>query len=259
MPNAWLRVVKPAGITETICRWCRILGKQLRWPIVGCVRFGDFRRVQPISRVFGLDRGERAQCIDRYYIEEFLSVRASDIRRHVLEIAEDTYTVRFGKGHVTHSDVLHVNDTNPRATLIADLTKADNIPSNSFDCIICTQTLQFIYDVEAAVRTLHRILRPGGVLLATLAGISQISRYDMERWGDYWRFTTKSVERLMAEAWPSQSVEIHACGNVLAAVAYLQGLTISELTKAELDSHDPDYQLVLTVRAVKSLDSGESA
>jgi SAM-dependent methyltransferase len=246
------------GIKNAIGRFREALAEWLHWPIVGYVRFGDLGRVQPISRVFGLDRGGRALCIDRYYIEQFLSTRAGEIQGRVLEIADDIYTARFGNGKVTRSDILHVNDTNPRATLIADLTKADTIPSDSFDCIICTQTLQFIYDLRAAVNTLHRILRPGGVLLATVPGISQISRYDMDRWGDYWRFTTRSLETLLGEFWPRENVEVRSCGNVLAAVAYLHGLTTRELTSLQLDSYDPDYQLVLTVRAVKPLDSSES-
>ncbi len=246
------------GIKGMIGRIRNTLGAWLHWPIVGHVRFGDLRRVQPISRLFGLDRGDRAFCIDRYYIERFLSARAGDIRGRVLEIGDDIYTTQFGNGHVTQHEILHVNDTNPRATIIADLTKADNIPSDSFDCIICTQTLQFIYDARAAVNTLHRILRPGGVLLATVPGISQISRYDMDRWGDFWRFTTRSLETLLGSFWRPENIEVRSCGNVLAAVALLHGLTTRELTGPQLDFHDPDYQLVLTIRAVKPHDSRES-
>jgi SAM-dependent methyltransferase len=247
-----------SGIKGMIGRLRNTLGTWLHWPIVGHVRFGDLSRLQPISRVFGLDRGDRACCIDRYYIEQFLSARAGDIRGRVLEIADDSYTTQFGNARVTQRDILHVNDTNPRATIIADLTKADHIPDDSFDCIICTQTLQFIYDVRAAVRTLHRILRPGGALLATVPGISQISRYDMDRWGDYWRFTTRSLETLMGEVWRPENIEVRSRGNVLAAVAYLHGLTTRELTSLQLDAHDPDYQLLLTVRAVKPLERRES-
>ena len=46
-----------------------------------------------LSRDFGFDRGTP---IDRYYIESFLSTHASDIRGHVLEVADNTYTRRFG-------------------------------------------------------------------------------------------------------------------------------------------------------------------
>jgi hypothetical protein len=106
--------------------------------------------------------------------------------------------------------------------------------------------------VHSAVRTLHRILRPGGVVLATVPGISQIVRYDMDRWGDYWRFTSLSARRLFEEAGFSKSdtiVEAH--GNVLVATAFLQGLSTRDLQTEELNHQDPDYEVLITVRAVK--------
>ncbi|MDT7947006.1 MAG: methyltransferase domain-containing protein [Thermoflexus sp.] len=169
----------------------------------------------------------------------------------MLEIGDDTYTRRFGGDRVARSDVLHVQEGNPKATIVADLTCADSIPSDTFDCIIFTQTLHVIYDVRAAIRHLHRILKPGGVLLATFPGISQINRYDMDRWGDYWRFTTLSARRLFEEVFPPGNVTVRAYGNVLAAVAFLHGLSAEELRREELDYHDPDYELIITVRAVK--------
>jgi hypothetical protein len=221
------------------------------WPPVGWVRFGSLRRTTPISRIFGLDRGLREQCIDIYFIERFLSRHDNDIHGHVLEFGDDIYTGKFGKGRVTKSDVLSVSPGNPHVTIVADLTQASQIPSDEYDCIICTQTLQCVFDVREALKTLYRILKPGGTLLTSLSGISQISRYDMDRWGDYWRFTTKSAESMYREFWPPECVQIHVDGNVLLAVAYLHGLTIDEINAADLDCHDPDYQLVITVRAVK--------
>ena len=154
------------------------LHRLLLWPPVNHVRFGNFRRLAPISNTFGLDRG---LPIDRYYIEKFLTENKNDIYGNVLEIGNDTYTRKYGHEKVTKSDILHVIEGNEKASIVADLTKADSIPSNTFNCIILTQTLQFIFDISAAVRTLHRILIPGGVLLVTVPGISRISRYDMDR------------------------------------------------------------------------------
>jgi SAM-dependent methyltransferase len=211
------------------------------------VRFGSMRRTEPLSRQWGYDRG---QPIDRYYIEQFLEANSASIRGRVLEIADSTYTRRFGRG-VTRVDVLHVVEGNPVATIVGDLTSADHIPSDAFDCVVITQTLQFIYEVRSALATVHRIIRPGGVALATAPGISQISRPDMDRWGDHWRFTTASIRRLFAEVFPDDLVSVEAHGNVLAATAFLYGLSARELSRAELDARDPDYQLVLCVRAVK--------
>src|SRR3989338_5920044 len=232
MPSGLISKRVIAVIPPAVRRWLRRRWEYLACrPPVGTVRFGNLRRLAPVSRTFGFDRG---LCIDRYYIEAFLASYASDIRGHVLEIGDDSYTRKFGAGRVTRSDVLHRQEGNPKATLVGDLTDAQHIPSDTFDCIIFTQTLQFIYDVRAALTHLHRILKPGGILLATIPGISQISRHDMERWGDYWRFTTLSARRLFEEIFPKSNVTVQAYGNVLTAIAFLEGLVVNELRREEL-------------------------
>ena len=203
------------------------------------------RGAEPVSRVFGLDRG---RPVDRFYIERFLKAHSADIRGRVLEVAEPTYTQWFGSG-VTQSDVLHVQPGDPQATIVGDLTTGEGIPRDAFDCIVLTQTLHVIYDVRAAIAGARAALKPGGVLLVTLPGISQISRVDMEGWGDYWRFTTASARRLFGEAFDDFELEAH--GNVLASAAFLYGLAQDELEPEELAVDDPDYELVITVRAVR--------
>jgi SAM-dependent methyltransferase len=140
---------------------------------------------------------------------------------------------------------------NPQATLVGDLSTGEGVPQDAFDCIILTQTLPFIFDVKGAIQHSYAALKPGGVLLVTIPGISQISRHDMDNWGDYWRFTTLSAGRLFAECFPPDHVAVEAHGNLLVATAFLQGLVTEELTRRELDHHDPDFELIITVRAVK--------
>jgi glycosyltransferase involved in cell wall biosynthesis/SAM-dependent methyltransferase len=218
-------------------------------PPPGWVDLGHLRRRTPISRDFGFDRG---LPVDRYYIDQFLMACAGDIRGRVLEIAEDTYARRFGGSVVTQIDVLHVTGEEPKATLVGDLTDAPHIPSAAFDCIILTQTLQFIYDVPSALATIHRILRPGGVVLGTVPGITQISMYDMQRWGQFWSFTELSVQRLFASVFAQGAIRVEGYGNVLAAVGFLHGLATHELGVDALKIRDPDYPLIITVRAVKA-------
>ena len=213
------------------------------------VRLGGLRRLTPVSRKFGWDRG--GLPVDRYYIERFLQDHARDIRGRVLEARDDAYTRRFGGASVTQADVLHPTRDNPRATIVADLTRGETIPDDAFDCVVLTQVLPFISDVQGAVRTLHRILRPGGVALVTVPGISQIIRYDMDRWGDYWRFTTLSIRRVFEHAFPAGEIAVEAHGNVLVATAFLHGLSTRDLHPHELDYRDSDYEVLITVRAVK--------
>jgi glycosyltransferase involved in cell wall biosynthesis/SAM-dependent methyltransferase len=238
------RRIIPALLREWVL--ARLTGREYR-PPPGWVHLGHLRRLRPIGQDFGFGRG---LPVDRYYIEQFLATHADDIRGRVLEIADDTYARRFGGNRVTSTEVLHVTGADGPATIVADLTDASNIASASFDCVILTQTLQFIYDVRRALATVQRILRPGGVVLATLPGITQISRYDMERWGQFWSFTTLSAQHLFAEVFP-MSVQVEAYGNVLAAVAFLHGLASHEIGRAALDHGDPDYQLIIGVRAAK--------
>lgn len=213
----------------------------------GEIQFGDLRRLTPISQQFGYDRG---RPIDRYYIEGFLERHKADIQGRVLEIGDNTYTQAFGGPSVTTSDVLHIVEGNPHATIVGDLTCAAHIPSDTFDCIILTQTLDLIYDVRAALRTVYRILKPGGVVLATVPGISPIGH---DEWTESlcWNFTAVSTRRLFGETFPPSNVQVEAFGNVLVATAFLYGLAVEDLHEEELDFRDRGYDLLMTVRATK--------
>jgi len=219
-------------------------------PPVGWIRFGSLGRLQPVSAVWGHDRGSP---INRHYIESFLSNHADDIHGRVLEVADNKYTVRFGGERVIKSDILHNSLDNSNATIVSDLAKAENIPDNLFDCIILTQVMQYIYDSRAAVRTLHRILKPGGVMLATLPGLEKVSVVDDARWGDYWRFTEKSGNVLFTEAFGAGNVKTHSYGNVFSAIASLMGLSQEDVQLHDLNAASADFPVIVAVRAVKSV------
>ena len=212
------------------------------------VRFGSLRRTAPVSRQFGFDRG---LPIDRQYIESFLKDHAADIQGHVLEIGDDFYSRRFGAERITRQDILHVVPGHPGATIIADLANADHLASEQFDCIVLTQTLHYIFDLQVAVATLYRILKRGGSLLVTLPGISAVCRDQADKESDCWRFTDASARRLFSAQFGEANVAVRTYGNVLSAISFLQGLAAKELQPNELEDHDPDYQVTITVRAFK--------
>jgi hypothetical protein len=211
--------------------------------------FNDFSRTKPVSDVFGLDRGSP---IDRYYVENFLNQRSELIKGRVLEIGDSLYSRRFGGTGVEAYEVLHATRDNRAATIFGDLTDCSTLPGNAVDCFICTQTFNFIFEVKKAVQGAHYLLKPGGVLLATVAGISQISRYDMDRWGDYWRFTTASIKKIFEPVFTG-GVDIESFGNAMAASAFLQGVAVEDLPdRALLDVNDPNYQIIITIVARKA-------
>ena len=251
-PPAPSRVAGKSLISPRLRAWLvsQQRKRRLQWPRRGSVSFGDLRRVTPVSGKFGLDRG---RPIDRYYIEGFLADSAQHIYGRCLELGDAYYTNTLGADRVTQADVLHVVAGNPEATIIADLTDAPHIPSDAFDCIIFTQSLQMIVDMGAALATLHRILKPGGMLLLTTSGISKVGRrLGRDDWGEYWRLTAQGVEVLAAQHFPGAEVEVIPYGNVLTAVAYLQGLSLEELEPAELDYVDPDYEVIVAARIRKA-------
>ncbi|HEB87122.1 MAG TPA: methyltransferase domain-containing protein [Gammaproteobacteria bacterium] len=215
----------------------------------------NLRSTSPISKVFGLDRGTP---IDRVYIEHFLKENSSLIGGVVLEIAENTYSKKYGVG-VEKYEILHATPDNKDATIIGDLTNPDSLPDNAVDCFICTQTFNFIYDFKAAIRGAYRLLKPGGTLLATASGLSQISRYDMDRWGDYWRFTDLSARKSFGEVFGEENVSVTVYGNVLSCVAFLEGISAEEITEAELFHRDPDYQMTIVIKATKPMADASSS
>jgi SAM-dependent methyltransferase len=222
----------------------RVLGKRSGSP-PGYVRFGSFRRLRPIGPDWGYERG---LPLDRYYIEKFIGLHAADVKGHVLEVRDNEYTKRYGGDRVVKSNVISLSADDGSPTIVADITRADHIPSDMFDCIIFTQTLHLIYDVRAAVKTLYRILKPRGVLLVTVPTVSKIAS---EERSDHWRLTSHSCSTLFREFFPSDQLTITSYGNVLSAIAFLEGLAVPELKKSELEFADPEFEMLVSVRAVK--------
>jgi SAM-dependent methyltransferase len=194
---------------------------------------------------------ERGLPVHRNYLEEFLTLHAVDIRGHCLEFQEDTYMTRLGGDRVTRLDILHkAGDKESRhATLIADLTKPNALPGNTFDCIVCTYVLHLVYDFQRFTSELHRLLRPGGVLLIAVPHITIC----YPQYGEFWRFTVEGLRRVLAQEFGTQGVEVVSYGNSLTAAGELRGLAAFDFTKAELAFHDDRYGLLLGARGVKSV------
>jgi GT2 family glycosyltransferase/SAM-dependent methyltransferase len=215
-------------------------------PPIGLVDFGQLSNTSPISLNFGWDRGTP---IDRYYIENFLAKHAEDITGRVLEIGDDSYSRRYGS-KVSKQDVLHIDPHHAKATLFGDLTQPGILPDEAFDCIILTQTLQLIFELEESVTRLNAALKPGGILLLTVPGISPIDRGEWaSQW--CWSFTAVSIRRLFLRRFTSDALDIKTHGNVFAAMAFLQGASLEEIDRSKLDIHDQAYPVIITLRAQK--------
>lgn len=200
---------------------------------------------RPLSVRWGMDRG---LPIHRYYIAQFLAAHRADIRGVCLEFEDCLYVNWFGGSAVERVEILHGDNQNPKATIVADLTKPNNLPGAQFDCVICTHVLHIIPEPHRLVGELHRLLKPGGVLLVA---VPQASMCD-PRQGELWRFTREGLRLTLTTAFHDDQVSVEAFGNSLTAAGELRGLVAGEFSRAELNQHDERFAVEVCARAVKS-------
>lgn len=205
--------------------------------------------LEPRCRGYGYKMGTP---IDRYYIEKFLEEKKDVIKGDVLEVSEDTYTKKYGgncKSHILSFD----NSVKADNVVVGDLTDADSLPENRFDCFICTQTLNFIFDVESAIKNIYHILKENGIALVTVASVSQISKYDHERWGDYWRFTDQGIMTLFSKYFKEENIEVASYGNYFSAISLFSGIVVEDIKeKNVLDVKDDEFPVVICLKVMKN-------
>lgn len=197
---------------------------------------------RPISRRCGYERG---MPIDRYYIEKFINANKSYIHGTVMEVADNQYTKKFING-VKKSLVMHVNGWGKNVVQV-NLETGDGVQEyiNSIDCFICTQTVQMIYDMKAAVQSIYQMLKPGGVALITIAGIAGLSLYDYYNWGEYWRVTPKALQMIMEDVFSRDKIKVINYGNVKTTIAFLYGLCVEDLNQKDFIYDDEQFSMLI--------------
>jgi len=200
--------------------------------------------IEPFSWRWGLDRG---RPFHRYYIDRFLTQHRNDIRGTVLEFQDPEYVPRLSPDRNVQLEILHLDHSNPVATIVGDLTKATTLPPGHFDCIVCTHVLHHIGDLAAAVDGLYRMLRPGGVLLAAVPAVSMdgVDNHEL------WRFTTAGLNWILCRSFRQTNVTVQSFGNSLTAAAEIRGLTTEEFSAQEIDHCDPHFAVEVCARAVR--------
>lgn len=208
------------------------------------VRWGNLRRLRPLSSRFGFDRGTP---VDRYYLDSFFRDHSSDISGCVLEVRDPDFSGRFGHD-ITKLDLVDIDPSNDGASIIADLGDRGALPTERYDCIVIPQTLQFVHDVDAALSNAFQSLALGGVLLVTMPAISKREHHlpDVDRW----RVMPTGLAKLLRRSCPDAEINVRGFGNLLSAVAFLEGIASEELSVAELEAHDPEYP-ILTCGSVR--------
>jgi hypothetical protein len=204
------------------------------WP-----RWGNLRRTVPFSSTYGFERGTP---IDRHYLHAFLEKQQSLITGDVLEVQTDSYTREFGRG-VCRADTFDIVPS-AAVTYVCDFSHCETIiPDHAYDCLLLPNTLPHFRELEAALSNAIRVVRPGGAILASAAGLLPLTGDVPE----YWRLSPDGWRERLSTAWHGAALEISGHGNCLTAVAAQLGLALEELTGAELDAYDPRFPVLTTI------------
>lgn len=200
--------------------------------------------LKPSSTRFGLERGKP---IDRVFIERFIEENKDIIRGVVVEIGDDRYMTKYSK-NIDEPIIMHVNGW---GGMKGNLATGEGIVDDFADCVICTQTLQHIYDIHSCIKNIYRILKPGGTALITNGCITELSLFDYHNWGEYWKFTDMAAKELFLEYFDEGNVKVISYGNAKAAVAFLYGISAEEMPEDTFEYFDEQFPVVVSVCACK--------
>jgi SAM-dependent methyltransferase len=208
-------------------------------------RWGNLRRAKPFSDCYGWDRG---QPVDRMYIERFLERMSHRIRGDVLEVRSSDYTRRFGAAdHRSH--VLDIDASNRAATIIGDLCDPRTLAPASYDCVILTQTLQFLSAPDAAIASLYDSLRSGGTMLITVPCAARIDPEAPE--SDYRRWTPAGLRQMVGRQCERAAIEVEGGGNLIAALVAMLGCAVQDLRRQDLAVDDPVFPIIACAAVTK--------
>jgi SAM-dependent methyltransferase len=192
--------------------------------------------------------------IVRHYWASFLERHRADVQGDALEIGEVSHLRAYGGDRLRTAAAIDVTAHSPDVTIVADLSRADHVPGERFDCFVIPFTMHILADVEAALYHAIRLLKPGGVLLVNFSCVDYQfpTGLDMATgtvlWV-HWCFTPLQVHNVLRRAGLGDgdyTLEIY--GNLLTRIAYQLNVPAEELTKGELEHRDPGHPVLVCVR-----------
>jgi SAM-dependent methyltransferase len=231
------------------------LATAARLPLVRQLRCARFRRLRPLA-----DGRQQGVPIVRHYWGEFLVKHGDDIRGRALEVGTTETIRRFGGSALTGADAIDIAAHAPDVTVVADLTAADAVASDTYDCFLNQFTMHLIYDLDSALYHSLRIVKPGGTLLVNFPSVEYLFEKGLDMGTGaslfvFWQFTPLQVENLLRRAGLGEGdFDVELYGNLFTRVAYQMNVPAQELTRAELDYRDGGHPLLICVRAVKPAD-----
>lgn len=201
--------------------------------------------IKPLSYDYGMSRWG-GHSIARYYIERFVEEQKRFIRGTVMEIGDGRYST-LGGDEVENLLILSLDDEKREHYIKGNLETGEGLQENYLDCIILTNVLSSLFDIQAAVGNIGRALKKGGRAIITVPGIASLYRVQYETYGQFWRFTPSGVIQLLKRHIPNAQLTVKEYGNVKTSAAFLYGMTVEDLTEEELEYQDSCYPMVIGI------------
>jgi len=105
--------------------------------------------------------------------------------------------------HIRSGDTTwHTLDIVPGCTYQYDITKRTPLPDSFYDAVLCLEVLEHTLDPFAAIKEIRRVLKPGGMLVASTPFNARIHGPA----NDCWRFTEHGIKVLMRD-WDDLKIE----------------------------------------------------
>jgi SAM-dependent methyltransferase len=140
---------------------------------------------------------------------------------------------------------------NSRPDYVADLHDLGKLPKNYFDVVIATEVLEHLYDPQKAVEEIRKVLKKGGICIATTRFIYH---YHPDP-HDYFRFTWDSLRYIFRNY---QKVDVKHHGNYIQSMWQMIntgkfGFIMHWFNPfiAKIKSKKTDYPLGFLVYAIK--------
>ena len=138
-----------------------------------------------------------------------LSAARLSLKRSV-EAALTTYasgrTLEAGAGRSPYGSLLKtladdvmtmdIDASRGKVDIVADVQDMSDIPSSTFDTVVCTQVLEHVPRPSEAMKELSRVLRPRGVLILSAPHLSMVH----EAPNDFYRYTRYGLTYLAEQA-----------------------------------------------------------
>jgi|SRR6267378_1219323 len=98
--------------------------------------------------------------------------------------------------HASHYDSLDVERRHGDVDRLGDIQDMASIGSETYDTVFCNQVLEHVPSPWKALREIHRILKPHGVLILSAPHLSRLH----EEPSDYYRYTQHGFRHLLSQA-----------------------------------------------------------